>query len=281
MLTTAILSTATAALYGCADFLGGLSSRRESAFIVTANAHLLGLLLLSSASLVFRAELVTRTDLAWGSFSGVSGGIGVLALYAALASGRMSVVAPITAALSGSLPAVYDLATGAEVGPRALFGLALAVAAIVVVSASGDEHDEHRMPRSAIALSVVAGCGFAGSFLGFHMAGEASGLWPLVSARATSTVMLGFFAWVRLRRYVPDASVRWSTFGAGALDATANVTMISAIRSGPLAVASVIGSLYPVATVLLARFVLDERTSVAQRIGIAVAFAAVVMTAIP
>ncbi len=279
---TALLSTVTSALFGVGDFLGGLASRRESAFIVTANAHAVGLVLFGVTVAVWHPEFAA-VDLYAGFAGGIAGGVGVAALYAALAAGRMSVVAPLTAALSGSLPAVYDLARGTEVGPYALVGLALALAATIVVSAtSTDEEDGTKaMPPKAIGLSLLAGVAFSGSFISFSFAGLDSGMWPLLAARATSMILLGSIAFARYRRVVVDPVVRPSTVWAGLLDAAANVTMLTAIRIGPLAVASVLGSLYPVATVILARIVLHEHLRWVQRIAIVMALAAVVLSALP
>lgn len=277
---TVILGTATAVLFGSSDFLGGFASRRDSAFVVTATAHLLGVLLLVVAALVFPYERVLGSDIAFGLFAGVSGGLGVVSLYAGLAAGRMSVVAPLTAALSGSLPAVYDLLTGDGIGWLAGVGLSLAVAAIVMVSLSSHADDEHGIPPRAIALAVLAGCGFAGSFIAFSFTEPASGMWPLAAARIASATMLATIAFARSRRVLVEREVTAVTLGAGALDAAANLTMISAIRSGPLAVASVLGSLYPVVTVVLALAILRERVTPLQRVGVAVALLAVVLTAV-
>jgi drug/metabolite transporter (DMT)-like permease len=275
---TIILAGATAVLFGFSDFFGGVAARRDSEVTVTANAHLLGLVLLGAATLAFPGALVSTGDMMWGAIAGISGGIGVTALYGALARGRMSVVAPITAALSGSLPALYDLATGTAVRPLALAGLGVALVAIVIVSSAGHPEDRAAMPPSAIALALLAGIGFAGSFLLFSFTAPASGFAPLVAARVVSVALMGGLALVRGRgnaALAPDALV--PALGAGALDAAANITMIAAIRIGPLAVASVLGSLYPVMTILLARFVLKERLHWAQRAGVLLALAALLM----
>lgn len=279
---TALLATSTSALFGVADFLGGMASRRESAFAVTAAAHAVGVVLFVLALLIFPSPFSAQAVVA-GLAAGVSGGIGVVSLYAALARGRMSVVAPLTAALSGSLPALYDFAKGSQLSTTSVFGLVLALAATVIVSAtSGDGGDgAPQMPASAIVLSLVAGVGFAGSFIAFSLAGQETGFWPLASARITSFAMLAAVTFARRRTLGIDPSVRRATLATGTLDAMANVTMLTAIRIGPLAVASVLGSLYPVVTVLLARVVLKERLRGLQRVGVAIAFVAVVLAAWP
>jgi uncharacterized membrane protein len=279
---TALLATSTSALFGVADFLGGLASRRESAFAVTASAHGIGVVLFVGAVIVFAAPFAAVALIA-GSVAGVSGGIGVVSLYAALARGRMSVVAPLTAALSGSLPAVYDFARGSSLSATSLLGLALALLATVIVSATSGESPEGipGVPPIAIVLSLVAGVGFAGSFIAFSLAGETTGFWPLAAARVTSFAMLASVTMIRRKTLAIDPAVRKTTIATGILDATANVTMLTAIRIGPLAIASVLGSLYPVVTVLLARAVLGERLEGLQKAGVALAFVAVVLAAWP
>jgi drug/metabolite transporter (DMT)-like permease len=276
---TVLLACATALFYGCSDFFGGLASRRDSALRVTASAHLLGAVLLGGAAL-FLAAHATASDLLWGVATGVAGGIGVTALYAALARGRMSVVAPITAALSGTLPALFDLARGTAVSQLSLVGLGVAIIAVVIVSAADGGAESGGMPPVALGLSLVAGLGFAASFVMLSFTSAAAGIMPVLSARVTSAVVLTAAALWRHRTLGVASGALPSTAAAGALDAAATVAMLAAIHAGPLAVAAVIGSLYPVATILLARFVLGERLRPVQRAGVALALIAVLLTAL-
>lgn len=277
---TVILATTTAALFGFSDFFGGLASRKDSALAVTSRAYLLGVVVMVAATLIFPGGRVTPVDLAWGVAGGLCGGIGVMALYAALACGRMSIVAPTTAALSGSLPALFDLLRGTAVRPVALAGLGLAIVAVVIVSATAGEKEEHELPRRALVLSIVSGVLFAGSFLSFSFAGKDSGFAPLVVARLVSGGLLTLITLVRLKRLRLEPGAVAPTIAAGTLDSLATVAMITAIRIGPLAIASVLGSLYPVVTILLARLVLGERLRGLQRLGIALALGAVLMAAL-
>lgn len=293
---TAILATTTSALFGVGDFLGGFASRKESAIAVTATAHAVGFVAFTVAVLAFPAPFSAGAVIA-GALGGVGGGLGVVALYAALARGRMSVVAPITAALSGSLPAAFDIVRGTSVGPMAIAGLVLALVATVIVSAMSSEEQADDaglgdavaapdmrvsgMPPVALALSLLAGLGFSASFVAFSYSGAHSGYWPLFTARLVSFSMLGAIAFARRRRVGVCPEALRPTLLAGVFDAAANVTMIAAIRLGPLAVASVLGSLYPVGTILLARAVLHERMTWPQRAGVALALVAVVLTALP
>ncbi len=216
----------------------------------------------------------------WGVVAGVCGGIGVLSLYAGLATGRMSVVAPVTAALSGSVPAIVDFARGTTVGPFALAGIVLAFVAIVIVSVSGHDQTSESAWR-ALGFALIAGTAFAGSILSYAQTPQTSGLWPLAVARLTAVAMLSVAALVTRRSLrLHGEGARLAVF-AGAVDAAANTAVVTALRLGPVAVASVLAALYPVGTVVLARVVLHEHVRGWQRVGIALALVAVVLTAIP
>jgi len=278
---TALLSTATAALFGSSDFLGGLASRRSPALSITAVVYAVGVVAFAALVLVFRPVAVTSADLLWAVASGVAGTIGVVALYAALAVGRMGVVAPITAALAGAGPAAFDLVRGSNVRPAALVGLVLALVAVVIVSTATHPEDEHAMTPRALVLSVVSGVGFAVSLISLSKTAGASAMMPLLVARCVGVLMLGVALLARGGGLSFAVGARRTAVAAGVLDALANVTMLTAIRIGPLAVAAVIGSLYPVVTVLLARVVLQERLHRLQIVGVIIALAAVVLTALP
>ena len=281
MTMTIVFSACTALFFGFSDFFGGVAARRDSEVAVTATAHILGLAALGLAAIAFPATVVSLRDVLLGGAVGITSGTGITALYGALARGRMSVVAPITAALSGSLPAFYDLASGTALRPLALAGLGLALVSIVIVSSAGHPEDRAGMPPIAIGLSLLSGVAFSFSFILFSLTGKGSGLVPLVSARAVSAVVLGAIVLVKGRgRFRLARPALVPALGAGLLDAAANVTMLAAIRVGPLAVAAVLSSLYPVATILLARYVLKERLHWTQRAGVVLALAAVLMAAL-
>jgi uncharacterized membrane protein len=231
--------------------------------------------------LILRPEYLTRADILWGAASGIAGTVGILSLYAALAIGRMSIVAPITAALSGAGPALFDLARGSHVGPVTLAGLGLALLAVIIVSTTTGTVEDHGMPPLAVGLSVLAGASFACSLVALSLTLPASGYAPLLVARVVGVAIMGVALLARRGEMSLDLPALRMAGAAGLLDAGANITMISAIRIGPLAVASVVGSLYPVATMLLARLVLGERLKRHQAFGVALALAAVVLTAIP
>ncbi|MBW6467600.1 MAG: DMT family transporter [Coriobacteriia bacterium] len=279
-MTAVLLAVATAACFGVANFTGGLASRRDMALAVTANAHMLGALLLGVTAILFPAREVAFSDVAWGGIAGVTGGFAVVALYAALAWGRMSVVAPLTAAISAAIPAIYDVASGTVLRPVTGIGITLALVAVLVASAAGDTESRAAMPLKAVLLSVAAAVGFSVTLIAYAQSGADSGFVPLVSARIVSTTLLGVMTFARIRRYLVVPGARAFALGSGAVDALANVALITALRIGPLALVSVLSSMHPVVTILLARAFLGERLQGLQRAGVALALVAVTLTAL-
>jgi drug/metabolite transporter (DMT)-like permease len=285
MTATILLALSTSALFGIGDFLGGVATRRDSAYAVTGTSHVLSFVLLSIVVLVMPHGPLVWNDLVWGGLSGLSGVVGVIALFSALAVGRMSIVAPITAALSAAVPALFDLARGTQLSLLTLSGMALALVAIVIVSMAPDDplHEPKHPyePRRALVLSLLSGTGFAGAFIAFSFTTSTSGLTPILAARVVSIALSVLLAW-RIGGHFPvRRPAAPAALGAGLTDALASVTMLTAIRLGPLAVASVLGSLYPVVVAVLARAFLGERLTTLQKVGVAAAMAAVLLSALP
>ena len=276
-----LLATAAAACFGVANFLGGIASRKDAAVTVTANAHLVGAVLMGITVLLWPASGATTADAAWGAVAGVTGGAAVVALYAALALGRMGVVGPLTAAIAAALPALYDVATGTVLRPVTAAGILLALVAVFVVSAGGDAESRSAMPLRAVMLAVAAGVGFSATLIALSFTAEASGFVPLLYARVVSATLLGALAVARSRRYLVDPGARRPALSSGVVDSLANIALITAVRTGPLAVVAVLGALHPVITMLLARVFLAERLRGVQRAGVAIALVAVIMTALP
>lgn len=281
---TALVATLGAALYGCADFLGGFASRKDAALVVTIGVQAVGLVVFVLLSLVFPPRDWADPRILWGLGAGLLGGTGVLALYAGLATGRMSVVAPITAALAGAVPAAVGLSTGEAPGWPALTGMVLALVSVVIVSAFAEDEDGPGgvgSGRRALTFALVSGVGFGLSILCWAQTPASTMFAPLIAARAVTVVVFSVAAFAGgVGRVVAVREARGLVALTGVLDAAANFTQVSALRLGPLALASVLGALYPVGTVLLARFVLHEHLRGWQRAGIALALVAVVLTAL-
>lgn len=277
-----LLALASAACYGAADFLGGLTSKRANTLAIVVVSQLAGLLLLLIAFPLLPTSSPSTMDFVWGAIAGLTGGTGVALLYRALAIGVMAVVAPTTAVCAVVIPVLVAVGLGERPSLVAVAGIVLAIIAIALVSQSDHPepvlHEERSgSGTSAFTLALLSGIAIGFFFVALARTSADAGLWPLVTARAVS---VGLFAVMAL---LASQSLRlWGgTLGivvvGGSLDMIANLLYMIATRSGPLSVVVTLASLYPASTVLLARVVLHERLSRRQWIGIVCAMAAVVM----
>ncbi|GGS59090.1 hypothetical protein GCM10010156_17230 [Planobispora rosea] len=277
-MTAVVLATACALVYGTADFFGGLATRRSQVMAVVVLSQLAGLVLVAALLPVLPGEL-TAGGLVWGMAAGVSGGVALVLFYRALATGVMSVVAPVTATTSAALPVLFGLAAGERPEPVALGGVALALLAVVLVSRDSSPAAARR-GYGPVLSALAAGAGFGGFFILLDQAPDGGGMWPLFGARLASVALITLLALATGRTLRPGAGTMWTIVVAGVLDMAANVLFLLATERGMLALVGVLASLYPASTLLLARYVLGERLNTVQVVGIGCTLAAVAMIAV-
>jgi uncharacterized membrane protein len=272
-----LLALCSSAVYGAADFFGGLAAKRLPALVVVAVSQLVGAVLVL---LVVPAVGGVRTlqDLVLGAAAGLLGALALALFYSALAAGSMSVVAPVTAVCGAAVPVLAGLATGDSLSARALAGVVLALPAIALAASEGGV-GALRTGLRALTRPVLAGLGLGGVLLLLHRTSPDSGLWPLVASRLAAGVVV---ALLLLARGVPVRVPRSSlgiVIAAGGADTLANVLFLLAVRQGQLSVVGLLSSLYPVSTVLLAAAVLRERLSGTQLAGVGGCAVAVLLIA--
>jgi drug/metabolite transporter (DMT)-like permease len=280
-----VLGLLVAITYGSADFFGGVSSKRASVPAVVVLSQVSGLPLLAVLFVVAGGTASARA-IGLGGIAGAVGAIGLVCLYRGLSSGRMSVVAPITGVGAAIVPVAWGLVRGERPGAPALVGIVLALAAVTLVSRTDDGPGggggmASPMRRSQyVGLGVVAGLAFGTVFVLFAEAGPGAGFWPLAAGRATSIPLLalGTLATGRSFRLAGRSAVLVIAV-TGVLDVSANMLFLVASRRGLLALVGVVSSLYPAATVVLARFVLHERLRPVQLVGLGLAATGVVLIA--
>jgi drug/metabolite transporter (DMT)-like permease len=273
----ALLALASALVYGTADFCGGLATRRASAQAVVAGSQGAGLVLLL-ALLPWLGGSASWGDLGWAAAAGAAGNVGLVLFYRALAGGVMSVVAPVTAVCAAAVPVLVGLALGDRVGALAAVGIALALVAVVLVSAEEGLAALRRTRPAGLGIPLLAGVGFGLFFVLLDRTSADAGLTPLVASRGTAVVLLVLLALGRRRPLrLSRPAVPLVVLG-GALDVSANALFLGATQQpGQLAVVGVLASLYPVSTVVLAQVVLRERLVPAQFAGLGAAVLAVVL----
>lgn len=273
---TQLLSIVAAALYGVADFSGGLATRTHSAWRVAAWSQLIGVPLLLMAVAVLGAAEVTGRDMALGTVAGIFGLAGLVLMYSALATGTMSVIAPIIGALGAAIAIAWDLATGGAITAVQWAGIGISVIAVILLASQGSGTKVDRLPIIKAAGAAVA---FAGFFIAMSLTGEASALWPLVAARIVTVPVAFLIAWTLHSASFPDRPVLPLVAFTGLADMGASLAIVVALQRGPLGLNTMLSSLYPVFTVIAAMVVLKERPGQWQRVGIALAFVGAVLLA--
>jgi drug/metabolite transporter (DMT)-like permease len=216
----------------------------------------------------------------WAAAGGAAGSVGLIAFYAGFASAPMSVVAPVSALVSTVLPVGVAMADGERPSVSVVVGALICLAAIVLVSAEpGAARSAHKL--LGLGYGIAAGAAFGLFFLFLKNAGHTAVLWPVAVQRLAGTVVaLAAFAIVRPGRQAFSKHLLRVALVSGVLDSVANVCYVLATRIGMFGLAVVITSLYPGATVLLARFVLHERMRVVQQAGLLLAAAGVILVSV-
>src|SRR5580692_10586650 len=281
-------------LYGTADFLGGVASRRASAFAVLALTMPAGAVVMIIAAVVGGTleggAIGSWSAVGWAAASGVCGASGLVAFYAGFASAPISMVAPVAALVSAVLPVGVAIAGGERPGGGVIAGGLVCLVAIVLVSMqpsgpgpdqeAGQPGDPRRRLR-ALGYGVAAGAGFGLFFIFLKNAGQSGVLWPVAISRSAGTVLaFGIALATRTRLPWGRGGITGIALISGAIDAAANVCYVLATRAGLFGLAVVITSLYPGMTVLLARVLLGGRMRWLQRAGLLLAAAGVVLVTV-
>ena len=263
----------SAASWGAGDFSGGLATRRAPAAGVVIASQAVGVAVLVAVALVTGEAAPSAGQLWWAALAGANGAFGLLALYSALASGRMGIAAPISGLVGAVVPVLAGMRLHGPPGALRLAGFALALVGVWLLTAAGDSAERAR-PRELV-LPFLAGVSF-GLFLVFiHRAGGSAIFWPLTTARATSMAVLAAIGVVTGTLRLPGRSAIGLTCLAGLLDTGGNAFFVLAAQAGRLDVAGVLSSLYPASTVALACLLLRERLTRRQGIGAVATLAAI------
>jgi len=264
-----------AASWGSGDFSGGVASRRMSVSSVLAISHPVGLGLLLILARINGEFTIAPNDWVWGMTAGLTGGIALAMLYRGLAIGRAGVVAPITSIIATSLPVIVGISTQGMPGELSLFGFALALISVLLVSASG------RFETSGLAFALGAGFGFGVFFIMIANVESEALFLPLAVARLASSLLMIGFALSTRRLARPGTPLLWGTIIlAGTLDIVGNTFFSLAERTGRLDVAGVLSSLYPAVTITWAFFFRHERIGRWQLVGIVLGLVAVALIAL-
>ncbi|MFJ5548859.1 EamA family transporter [Streptomyces sp. NPDC093225] len=285
---TTLLALATAVLWGFADFGGGLLTRRLPALTVVVASQVIAVAVLGTVVVATGAWREAGPQLWFAVAAGLVGPVAMIAFYQALALGPMGVVSPL-GSLGVVVPVGIGLAVGERPGVGQIAGVVVAVAGIVL--AGGPELRGAPVQRRAVLLTLLAAFGFGAVMaLISHASTTVTGLFlALFVQRVTNVAAGGTALWLSARRGQPvlpagsGPSVLWAALPAlafvGLADVAANGTYALAAQHGPVTVAAVLASLYPVVTALAARGVLKERLRAVQAAGAGLALAGTVLLA--
>ena len=269
---TAALALAAAASWGVGDFLGGLKSRSLSPIAILIVAQPIGLTLLA-IWVAARGEGPPGSSVLWACLASVLGTTGLIAFYRGMAAGALSIVAPIAGA-GAAIPVIWGLARGDH--PSGLQELGFVAAFAGVILASFERRPQATRLAAGAGWAVIAMLAFGAYYIPMHAASHGDFLWAAFVFRLTSTTLIAC-AWLVLRPRRARRADLPVLASIGVLDTGGNVFFAAASSRGLVSVVSVLASLYPVVTVLLARAVLHERVHRSQELGIALALGGIVL----
>ena len=266
---------ASAASWGGGDFSGGLATRRANVLSVAPVSRVAGITVQIVLALASAEHAPSASTLAWSVAAGCSGAIGLVGLYRSLAVGVMGINSPLTAVLAAAFPVLIGALTQGTPTAVRLVGFALAVAGVWCLSRPG----RMRARPRGLGLAALGGLGFGGFYVLIAQTRPPAEFWPLATSTGISFVILLGLALVNRQPPLPPGRVLPVALLAGTLDAGGNAFYLLAAHAGRLDVAAVLASLYPTATVLLARLVLKEHVTRGQAAGIVVVIAAIPLIA--
>lgn len=277
-----LLALGSALVYGVSDYVGGRTSRRWPPIVIAFTAEITLLALTIVIVPVVESDAATSRAVWWGLVGGLAGSTGVLGLYAVLARGNMTVVAPVTGIVAAAVPVAVGFGLGERPGTATTVGVVLAVVSVALIGGIvGATRDQVVM--STVILASAVGAAFGMLFVAYSRTGEDAGLWPLLTSRLSATPLLAGALWWSWRAgRVPklDRTAIVPGVVVGALVLLANGLYLIAARDGLLSVVAVLVALYPASTVALATLLDHERPSRWQMAGMAAAIVAVTLITI-
>jgi drug/metabolite transporter (DMT)-like permease len=284
ILAGTLFGVAAAIAWGAGDFAGGLATRRSSVVAALVAGQFFGAILAGAIFLAAREPMPPSNALMLGALAGLSGAVGLGSFYRALRDAPMGIAGPVVAVIGAGVPAVVSALRGERLDGLRLVGIVVAL--VAVVTSSMPASPPQQLPgeprsarRGALVPVVAAGLGFAGFFLlmDASLAAGAGLWWAVLLARLcalAAVVAVGLV--IRATMRVPR-SVLPIVLIAGIGDVGGNAFFALANAEGPLSVAAVLSSLYPVTTLLLARVILGERLTNVQLVGVSLALVGIVL----
>ncbi len=262
--------------WGIGDFGGGLASRMAPVLGVLFTSQVASLLVAVPLFLLVAEPAMSQLDLGLATIAGVLGGTGLALLYRGLSVGRMGVVAPVAAMVTASLPVAYGFLTEGVPSILAIIGIGCAAVGVVLVSMAPPAPDGR---PSGLRYGIVTGLVFGLFPIVMNGISDDLLMGPVLAVRVASIATVAFLVVARRQPWRVPRRLWPAMLGIGVADMLATAAYLAAIAVGPLAIAAILTSLYPVVTVILAALVLKERITPVHAVGIIAAGLAVVLIA--
>ena len=271
------LGLASAIVWGTGDFAGGYATRSARPMQIVALVSAVGFVVLLLAAGLTGAPIPEPADWAWAIGAGVSGAIGVAALYRGLAMGAVAIVAPTAAVVGAAVPVVVGMILQGLPSSSQAAGFALGTLGIWLVSSSPGMSRGNR--RSSLLLAVGSGICIGGFLVLLAQVTSPNVFAPLAIAKATGTAV-AVLALLAMRATFPSPRAHPTAILAGVLDAGGNVLFVLSSRFTRLDVAAVLSAMAPAMTVVLSAAILHEAVSRWQVVGVLFCLAALVLLAL-
>jgi len=273
---TAIFALSAAVAWGSGDFLGGMVSRRIGAINTIFLSYIVALMILVSVALVRREPFPPLVDVIWGALAGLFGMAGFGFLLRGFATGRMGIVAPVSAVLATAIPVIFSIFSAGLPRSLQLIGFVLALVSIWLLS----RPEKLGGSPDGLGMALLAGLGFGGFFTALDQIGANAVFWPVAFGRLAACVAMILFALGTRRSLISHSAPLALLVLLGCLDVGGNLFFLLAVQAGRLDVAAVLASLYPAVTALLAWLIAREHMASLQIIGMALAITAIVLITI-
>lgn len=285
----------TALAFGTGDFLGGLVSRRSPPLAVAFLSQVAGSAGLLAAVLLMD-EGPSRVALAWGTAAGVTTSLAFVLYLRGLSRGQMGPVSTLAAVWTALVPFAAGLLQGERPGGWALLGAAAVLLGALLVS-GGQGAPARRTSRGAVLgkrrcagwrqllrpgvwEGTLAGIAYGTGFIMLQQAGPGGAVWPALASTVVSAVLTGAIAWAVRAALVPDVRAWPLAAGMGILHAVATVSLVMAVQTGMLSLVSVVASMGPIPTTLLAWLLLRETLKPSQSWGVVLSLLGVALLTI-
>jgi len=273
--TSLLLALGASLAWGIADFVGPWQARALGSLRVMLWAQLAGTVAMCVV-IAARGKAPGGWDVLFAIPAAVSGTLGLYAYYRGMKIGAMAVVAPI-AGVSAIVPVVFGIATGDHPSGLQFAGIACALAGVGLASQEQQSRESRRV-AAGVGLALLAALGFGFYFPPMHAAGQVDPYWSSLVFRVSSLAVVAASAGLARPALRLGGWKLMIVFGVGLGDTLGNALFaVAANHGGLVSLTSVLASLYPIVTVVLAAVVLGERVAVAQRVGVLLTFAGVAL----